>query len=195
MSADGDQRQDRHRGTPVHRAGRWRRSRCDAAQAALAQGRPATRGDRRRAVLLVHQLPADPVHGDLAVRPARACSRPTPPLTWSPPARACPTGSSEAARLLQEVDRPVLLVCAEKFSDKIGTVRPSRMIFGDGAAAMVIGPAADGRARRHRPTCRPTPAARSARSTRSSGRTRRSTTTSPSTGRRSRPWPAATWRR
>ena len=38
----------------------------------------------------------------------------------------------------------MLLVCGEKFSDKIGTVRPSRMIFGDGAAAFVIGPAAPG---------------------------------------------------
>jgi 3-oxoacyl-[acyl-carrier-protein] synthase III len=33
------------------------------------------------------------------------------------------------------------VVCAEKFSDKIGSVRTSRMIFGDAAAAMVIGPA------------------------------------------------------
>ena len=40
--------------------------------------------------------------------------------------------------------RPVLLVCGEKFSDKIGTVRTSRMIFGDGAAALVIGPAPEG---------------------------------------------------
>jgi 3-oxoacyl-(acyl-carrier-protein) synthase III len=55
-----------------------------------------------------------------------------------------PYGLAEATRLLQEVDRPVLLVCAEKFSDKIGTVRPPRMIFGDGAAALVIGPAAPG---------------------------------------------------
>ena len=55
-----------------------------------------------------------------------------------------PYGLSEATRLLQEVDRPVLLVCAEKFSDKIGTVRPPRMIFGDGASAIVIGPAAPG---------------------------------------------------
>ena len=55
-----------------------------------------------------------------------------------------PYGLAEAVRLLQEVDRPVLLVCGEKFSDKIGTVRPSRMIFGDGAAALVIGPAAPG---------------------------------------------------
>ena len=55
-----------------------------------------------------------------------------------------PYGLSEAVRLLQEVDRPVLVVCGEKFSDKIGTVRPSRMIFGDGAAAMVIAPTAEG---------------------------------------------------
>ena len=52
-----------------------------------------------------------------------------------------PYGLSEAIRQLQEVQRPVLLVCAEKFSDKIGTVRTSRMIFGDGATALVIGPA------------------------------------------------------
>src|SRR5436190_949082 len=55
-------------------------------------------------------------------------------------------GLSEAVRQLQEVERPVLLVCAEKFSDKIGTVRTSRMIFGDGAAALVIGPAPAGEA-------------------------------------------------
>ncbi len=57
-----------------------------------------------------------------------------------------PYGLSEAVRLLQEVERPVLVVCGEKFSDKIGTVRTSRMIFGDGAAAMVIGPAPAGAA-------------------------------------------------
>jgi 3-oxoacyl-(acyl-carrier-protein) synthase III len=55
-----------------------------------------------------------------------------------------PYGLSEAIRLLQEVNRPVLVVCGEKFSDKIGTVRPSRMIFGDGAAAFVIAPAGEG---------------------------------------------------
>jgi 3-oxoacyl-[acyl-carrier-protein] synthase III len=38
------------------------------------------------------------------------------------------------------------VVCAEKFSDKIGSVRPSRMIFGDGASALVVGPAAPGAA-------------------------------------------------
>jgi len=53
-------------------------------------------------------------------------------------------GLSDATRILQEVQRPVLVVCVEKFSDKIGNVRPSRMIFGDGAAAIVIGVAAQG---------------------------------------------------
>ena len=71
-----------------------------------------------------------------------------------------PYGLSEAMRLLQEVERPVLLVCAEKFSDKIGTVRTSRMIFGDGAAAIVVGPAAAGRSRATSTCSRPTPAAR-----------------------------------
>ena len=55
-----------------------------------------------------------------------------------------PYGLSAAVRLLQEVQRPVLVVCVEKFSDKIGNVRTSRMIFGDGAAAMVVGVAPDG---------------------------------------------------
>jgi 3-oxoacyl-[acyl-carrier-protein] synthase-3 len=57
-----------------------------------------------------------------------------------------PYGLGEAVRLIQEVKRPVLVVCAEKFSDKIGSVRPSRMIFGDGASALVVGPAAPGAA-------------------------------------------------
>jgi 3-oxoacyl-[acyl-carrier-protein] synthase-3 len=57
-----------------------------------------------------------------------------------------PYGLGEAVRLIQEVKRPVLVVCAEKFSDKIGSVRPSRMIFGDGASALVIGPAEPGAA-------------------------------------------------
>jgi 3-oxoacyl-[acyl-carrier-protein] synthase III len=55
-------------------------------------------------------------------------------------------GLSDATRLLQEVQRPVLVVCVEKFSDKIGNIRPSRMIFGDGAAAFVVGVAPDGEA-------------------------------------------------
>ena len=55
-----------------------------------------------------------------------------------------PYGLSEALRILDEVNRPVLLVCAEKFSDKIGNVRTSRMLFGDGAAAMIIAPAPEG---------------------------------------------------
>jgi 3-oxoacyl-(acyl-carrier-protein) synthase III len=57
-----------------------------------------------------------------------------------------PYGLSEAVRIIQEVERPVLVVCAEKFSDKIGNVRPSRMIFGDGAAAIVVGVAPEGQA-------------------------------------------------
>ncbi|WP_181780783.1 3-oxoacyl-[acyl-carrier-protein] synthase III C-terminal domain-containing protein [Pseudonocardia pini] len=57
-----------------------------------------------------------------------------------------PYGLAEAVRQLQEVNRPVLLVCVEKFSDKIGGVRTSRMIFGDGAAALVVSPAAEGSA-------------------------------------------------
>jgi 3-oxoacyl-[acyl-carrier-protein] synthase III len=57
-----------------------------------------------------------------------------------------PYGLSEATRLLQEVERPVLVVCVEKFSDKIGNVRTSRMIFGDGAAALVLGVAPEGEA-------------------------------------------------
>ncbi|GEL18738.1 3-oxoacyl-[acyl-carrier-protein] synthase III C-terminal domain-containing protein [Pseudonocardia asaccharolytica] len=57
-----------------------------------------------------------------------------------------PYGLAEAVRLLQEVNRPVLLICAEKFSDKIGSVRTSRMIFGDGAAALLVTPAGPGAA-------------------------------------------------
>ena len=70
-----------------------------------------------------------------------------------------PYGLAEAVRLLQEVERPVLVVCGEKFSDKIGTVRTSRMIFGDGAAALVVGPGPAGRPARRRGRSRPTRAA------------------------------------
>lgn len=55
-----------------------------------------------------------------------------------------PYGLAEAIRQLQEVRRPVLVVFAEKFSDKIGSVRTSRMIFGDGASAVVVATAPDG---------------------------------------------------
>lgn len=55
-----------------------------------------------------------------------------------------PYGLAEATRILQEIDRPVLVVFAEKFSDKIGSVRTSRMLFGDGAAAVVLAPAPAG---------------------------------------------------
>ncbi len=57
-----------------------------------------------------------------------------------------PYGLAEATRLLQEAQRPILVVCVEKFSDKIGNVRTSRMIFGDGAAAMVVGVARESEA-------------------------------------------------
>lgn len=55
-----------------------------------------------------------------------------------------PYGLADAVRILQEIERPVLVVFAEKFSDKIGSVRTSRMLFGDGAAAVVVAPAPDG---------------------------------------------------
>ena len=55
-----------------------------------------------------------------------------------------PYGLTEAVRMVQDVRRPVLVVFAEKFSDKIGSVRTSRMIFGDGAAAVVVAPGAEG---------------------------------------------------
>lgn len=55
-------------------------------------------------------------------------------------------GVSEAVRLLQESEHPVLVIGGEKFSDKVGTMRASRMLFGDAAAALVIGPAPPGQA-------------------------------------------------
>ena len=61
-----------------------------------------------------------------------------------------PYGLGEAVRLLQEVKRPVLVVCAEKFSDKIGSVRTSRMIFGDGASRARRRARRAGRGARHR---------------------------------------------
>ncbi|MXY24044.1 MAG: ketoacyl-ACP synthase III [Acidobacteria bacterium] len=55
-----------------------------------------------------------------------------------------PYGLADAVRIMQEVERPILLVCAEKFSDKVGSVRTSRMIFGDAAAGLVVAPAEAG---------------------------------------------------
>ena len=102
-------------------------------------------------------------------------------------------GLSEATRLLQEVERPVLLVCGEKFSDKIGTVRPPRMIFGDGAAALVVAPRGGQTDIEVLQTYAGGPG--EPKSTRSSGRTRSSTTTSRCTAPRCAPWPGATSRR
>lgn len=55
-----------------------------------------------------------------------------------------PYAIADAVRLLNETERPVLVVAGEKFSDKIGTVRTARMLFGDASAALVIGPAPSG---------------------------------------------------
>jgi 3-oxoacyl-[acyl-carrier-protein] synthase III len=52
-----------------------------------------------------------------------------------------PYGLAHAARVVEEADCAVLLVLAERFSDKLGTVRSSRMLFGDGAAALLLSPA------------------------------------------------------
>ena len=92
-------------------------------------------------------------------------------------------GLAEAVRILQLVRRPVLVVCAENFSDKIGNVRPSRMIFGDGAAALSLALRRKAH-RRTSSTCRRTPAVRQAKSTRSCGQILRSATTSRFTGPR-----------
>src|SRR5438034_1539133 len=116
----GDPTQDRHRGAALHRA-RPGPHLAHRGPASARQIGPAAGGDRRRRVLLVH------ASYDLVA----ACA-------------GLPYGLAEAVRLLQEVERPVLVVCGEKFSDKIGTVRTSRMIFGDGAAALVVGPAPAG---------------------------------------------------
>jgi len=55
-----------------------------------------------------------------------------------------PYAIADAIRLLDETERPVLVVAGEKFSDKIGTMRTSRMLFGDASAALVVGPAPSG---------------------------------------------------
>lgn len=47
-------------------------------------------------------------------------------------------GLSAACNVLQETQRPVLLICAEKFSDKVGNLAASRMTYSDGAAAMIV---------------------------------------------------------
>ena len=114
-----------------------------AGQECAGQVWPAARGNWRRAVLQLHQHQLIPsvatwLSGELGLlQTHNSCDI----------VAACAGmayGIGEAVRLLQEIERPVLLVCAEKFSDKIGTVRTSRMIFGDGAAAVVVAPAPEG---------------------------------------------------
>ena len=77
----------------------------------------------------------------LAVRPAGDATRRTARPTSSPRAPDCPTAWLRRSGSSRRSSGPSCVVCGEKFSDKIGNVRPSRMIFGDGAAAIVVGPA------------------------------------------------------
>ena len=97
--------------------------------------RPPTGGDRRGRLLLLHEHAADCpsvatwLSGQLGIFQTHVS------FDLVAACAGFPYGLGEAMRLLQDVKRPVLVVCAEKFSDKIGSVRPSRMIFGDGAAA------------------------------------------------------------
>jgi len=56
-------------------------------------------------------------------------------------------GIAEAIRLLQEVDRPYCWSARKNSLTRSGPSRTSRMIFGDGAAAVVIAPAPKGRFR------------------------------------------------
>ena len=146
MSADEIAHEDRHRAAPLHRRGleqlalRGRQGRAGARRAR----RPRRSARSWSATCTSNRLIPSLSH---AGSPASsACCRPTARPTSSRPARAARTACREAVRLLQEVERPVLLVCVEKFSDKIGAVRTSRMIFGDGAAAIVVAPAAEGEA-------------------------------------------------
>ena len=86
-----DQRQDRHRGAPLH---------LGQPRGPLVAGRPGgdgarpgrSRGDRRGSRVHLHQLPADTVDRDLAVRRSWASNRHTARSTSSPPAPASATG-------------------------------------------------------------------------------------------------------
>lgn len=55
-----------------------------------------------------------------------------------------PYGLYQAVRIVEDAGCAVLVVLAEKFSDKLGTIRNSRMLFGDGAAAMLVAPTSRG---------------------------------------------------
>lgn len=78
------------------------------------------------------------------------CTRPTIHLTSSRPARGCRTGSQRRCGSCRRCSGRCCS-CAEKFSGKIGSVRTSRMIFGDGAAAMVVAAAGPAPGRRGAP--------------------------------------------
>ena len=147
---------------PLHRA---RARRASALQAATSRpgGAPAAAGgDRRRHLLLLHQHAADPLGRDMAVRPARASSRRTCSCDLVAACAGFPYGLGEAVRLLQDVQRPVLAGLRGEVLRQDRQRATSRMIFGDGAAAMVVGPAAEGEPATWR-SSRPTPAGRRAR--------------------------------
>ena len=139
-----DPREDRDRATSLH-VPQPRGDRAAGVTGRPRSRRPRARGNRGGAGLHVHEHTDDPLGRDLDLgsigifQTHASCDI----------VAACAGlayGLSDATRILQEVGRPVLLVCVEKFSDKIGNVRPSRMIFGDGAAAIVVGVAPEGEA-------------------------------------------------
>ena len=144
-------------GTPATAS---RRSRCAPhGPRSRMQGRCGRR--RRGHRLHLHQFSADTVDRFVGLGSAR---HPADTLLFRP---RCRLRRAELRPRRGHAGAPNrrpagLLVCAEKFSDKIGNVRPSRMIFGDGAAAMVVGPAPGGRYPTSN-TSRPTPAVQSAR--------------------------------
>ena len=138
-----DQREDRDRVAALHRARPRASSRCSRPSGARG-GRARAGGDRRGHLLLLHEH-------DGCCRPSRpgspgssGSSRPTGRSTSSPPARASRTAWLRRCACSRRSSARCCSSAREKFSDKIGSVRTSRMIFGDGASAMVIGPAAPG---------------------------------------------------
>ena len=154
-----DQRQDRHRRAPLLRA---RAGAAGPGRGAGARSPHVRPGPEEIGAVLVATCTSERLIPSVACWLSGA-ARAAADARLGRPVAACaglPYGLAEAVRLIQEVERPVLLVCVEKFSDKIGAVRTSRMIFGDGAAAMSSSRPPTASAATSR-CCRPTPAARS----------------------------------
>ena len=148
MTAEEIERQDRHQ--PAASTPSW--SLDHIALLAAQRGPGASRaGSPRRSApwsfCSCTSTQDDALARHLAVRPAGHVSRRTPRATWSPRAPGCPTAWPRPCACCRRSSGRCCVVCGEKFSDKIGTVRTSRMIFGDGAAAMVVGPARRGQRR------------------------------------------------